>query len=120
MTNYTRAKPETMPPRLPGAAAQSPDLRDLGALLRIAFAAVEAAPLPDRLLVLLEQLGRDDPEQPGPGSGGSPGAPPGALGDKAFKSALAAVIPHLRAYGRSLSGSADLADDLVQETMLKA
>ena len=33
---------------------------------------------------------------------------------------LAAVIPHLRAFGRSLSGSRDLADDLVQETLLKA
>ena len=32
----------------------------------------------------------------------------------------AAVIPHLRAFGRSLSGSRDLADDLVQETLLKA
>ena len=31
-----------------------------------------------------------------------------------------AVIPHLRAFGRSLSGSRDLADDLVQETLLKA
>ena len=32
----------------------------------------------------------------------------------------AQVIPHLRAFGRSLSGSRDLADDLVQETLLKA
>ena len=32
---------------------------------------------------------------------------------------LAQVIPHLRAFGRSLSGSRDLADDLVQETLLK-
>ena len=30
------------------------------------------------------------------------------------------MIPHLRAFGRSLSGSRDLADDLVQETLLKA
>lgn len=100
-------------PRLPGAAAQSPVVRDLGALLRIAFAAVEAAPLPDRLLQLLEQLGSDEP----------PAGPPtgiAMLSDAEFKQALAAVIPHLRAYGRSLSGSADLADDLVQETMLKA
>src|SRR3546814_17263564 len=28
--------------------------------------------------------------------------------------------PHLRAYGRSLSGSPDLADDLTQDTMVKA
>jgi len=43
-----------------------------------------------------------------------------ALSDDAFKRQLTDVIPHLRAYGRSLSGSADLADDLVQEALLKA
>lgn len=45
---------------------------------------------------------------------------PQPLSDAAFKRELAAVIPHLRAFGRSLSGSRDLADDLVQETLLKA
>ncbi|MDZ3833594.1 MAG: sigma-70 family RNA polymerase sigma factor [Sphingopyxis sp.] len=30
------------------------------------------------------------------------------------------MLPHLRAFGRSLCGNADLADDLVQETMMKA
>jgi RNA polymerase sigma-70 factor (ECF subfamily) len=43
-----------------------------------------------------------------------------ALPDNEFKDQLAQVIPHLRAFGRSLSGSRDLADDLVQETLLKA
>lgn len=43
-----------------------------------------------------------------------------ALSDSDFKRELAAVIPHLRAFGRSLSGNRDLADDLVQETLLKA
>ena len=42
------------------------------------------------------------------------------LSDPEFKDQLAGVIPHLRAFGRSLSGSRDLADDLVQETLLKA
>ena len=42
------------------------------------------------------------------------------LSDADFKRELAAVIPHLRAFGRSLSGSRDVADDLVQETLLKA
>ncbi len=42
------------------------------------------------------------------------------LPDDEFKVQLASVIPHLRAFGRSLSGSRDLADDLVQETLLKA
>lgn len=43
-----------------------------------------------------------------------------ALSDEDFKRELVAVIPHLRAFGRSLSGSRDLADDLVQETLVKA
>lgn len=46
--------------------------------------------------------------------------PEQALNDDAFKQELAGVIPHLRAFGRSLSGSRDLADDLVQETLMKA
>jgi RNA polymerase sigma factor (sigma-70 family) len=43
-----------------------------------------------------------------------------SLSDDDFKAELARVIPHLRAFGRSLSGNRDLADDLVQETLLKA
>ena len=43
-----------------------------------------------------------------------------ALSDPEFKEQLAQVIPHLRAFGRSLSGNRDLADDLVQETLMKA
>jgi len=43
-----------------------------------------------------------------------------ALSDSEFKTQLAQVIPHLRAFGRSLSGNRDLADDLVQETLMKA
>jgi RNA polymerase sigma-70 factor (ECF subfamily) len=50
----------------------------------------------------------------------SASAEPVPLSDPEFKEQLAAVIPHLRAFGRSLSGSRDLADDLVQETLLKA
>ncbi len=37
-----------------------------------------------------------------------------------FKLQLTDTIPHLRAFGRSLSGNPDLADDLVQDTLLKA
>jgi RNA polymerase sigma-70 factor (ECF subfamily) len=47
-------------------------------------------------------------------------APSQPLDDASFKRELAAMLPHLRAFGRSLTGNADLADDLVQETMLKA
>ena len=42
------------------------------------------------------------------------------LSDDDFRDQLGGVIPHLRAFGRSLSGSRDMADDLVQETLLKA
>ncbi|WP_407696400.1 sigma-70 family RNA polymerase sigma factor [Sphingomicrobium astaxanthinifaciens] len=45
---------------------------------------------------------------------------PVPLPDDEFKEQLAQVIPHLRAFGRSLSGNRDTADDLVQETLLKA
>ncbi len=38
--------------------------------------------------------------------------------DAAFKTDLVALIPHLRAFARSLSGTRD-ADDLAQEAMLK-
>lgn len=37
-----------------------------------------------------------------------------------FKREMLAVIPHLRAFARGLCGRPDLADDLVQETLLKA
>jgi RNA polymerase sigma factor (sigma-70 family) len=50
----------------------------------------------------------------------SPPAELVALSDDEFKAELARVIPHLRAFGRSLSGNRDLADDLVQETLMKA
>jgi RNA polymerase sigma factor (sigma-70 family) len=43
-----------------------------------------------------------------------------ALSDSDFKAQLALVIPQLRAFGRSLCGDRDLADDLVQETLMKA
>ena len=46
--------------------------------------------------------------------------PHAALSDEEFREQLGLVIPHLRAFGRSLSGNRDTADDLVQETLLKA
>jgi len=36
-----------------------------------------------------------------------------------FRELLIAALPHMRAYGRSLTGSADQADDLVQDTALR-
>ena len=43
-----------------------------------------------------------------------------ALDDDEFHSALTRITPHLRAFARTLSGSADNADDLAQTTLLKA
>lgn len=49
-----------------------------------------------------------------------PKSNPDKLTAKQFKDQLAQTIPHLRAFGRSLSGNPDTADDLVQDTLLKA
>jgi RNA polymerase sigma-70 factor (ECF subfamily) len=43
-----------------------------------------------------------------------------SLSDADFKQALAALIPHLRAFARSLTGNPTSADDLAQDAMLKA
>jgi RNA polymerase sigma-70 factor, ECF subfamily len=41
-------------------------------------------------------------------------------GDDTFRNRLVNAIPHLRAFARHLCRSRDMADDLVQETLLKA
>ena len=43
-----------------------------------------------------------------------------AAEDAAFKSELVGLIPHLRAFARSLTGDATSADDLAQDAMMKA
>ena len=55
-----------------------------------------------------------------PGEGFDRDAERIALSDEEFKAELVLIIPQLRAFGRSLSGNRDLADDLVQETLMKA
>ena len=40
--------------------------------------------------------------------------------DKAFEAELIALIPHLRAFGRTLSGSSTQGDDLAQDALAKA
>ncbi len=51
-------------------------------------------------------------------SGPSPAEHPPSGGD-AFRDGLVEAIPALRAFARSLCGKRDVADDLVQETMMK-
>ena len=52
---------------------------------------------------------------------GKPPPPPRTPAQRAdFKRELTEVVSHLRAFARGLCGHADMADDLVQETMLKA
>ena len=43
-----------------------------------------------------------------------------AMDEEEFKLALVEQIPYLRAFGRSLCGDRDRADDLAQETLIKA
>ena len=40
--------------------------------------------------------------------------------EEAFKRELVALIPHLRAFARTLSGDPTSADDLAQDAMIKA
>jgi RNA polymerase sigma-70 factor (ECF subfamily) len=47
-------------------------------------------------------------------------APGRKADDAAFKAQLVTLIPHLRAFARSLTGDATAADDLAQEAMMKA
>ena len=49
-----------------------------------------------------------------------PPAPRSEEDKRAFKRELTGVVPHLRAFARGLCGRPDMADDLVQETLLKA
>lgn len=93
----------------PRAGATPLGTDEIGGFLRSAYAEAATQPLPQVFLDLLARLetSSDDTKE-------------GQLSDTAFKDELSAVIPQLRAFGRSLSGNRDMADDLVQETLLKA
>jgi len=54
------------------------------------------------------------------GPASQPGGSLSAIDKASFKRDLTDVVPHLRAFARGLCGRPDLADDLVQETLLKA
>src|SRR5690348_7516384 len=76
----------------------------LGKKLREIFE--EMAPLPRRLVELLEALAAKDRQHP-------------PVSEK-LKNDLIALIPNLRAFAFSLCSQHERADDLVQETLLKA
>ena len=77
----------------------------LGKVLRDMFDDGVPAPLPRRLLELLEALAAKDKRGPHA---------------RDMKDRLVALLPNLRAFAFSLCRQDELADDLVQETLLKA
>ncbi|MBU1326048.1 MAG: sigma-70 family RNA polymerase sigma factor [Alphaproteobacteria bacterium] len=51
---------------------------------------------------------------------GSTAPKPPSSDDEAFKKQLVTLIPHLRAFARTLTGDATAADDLAQDALMKA
>jgi len=78
----------------------------LGRKLREIFDAMAPEPLPPRLTELLAELAAEDWQH--------------SSVTKKTKNDLIAMIPRLRAFAFSLCGEHERADDLVQETLLKA
>jgi RNA polymerase sigma-70 factor, ECF subfamily len=78
----------------------------LGMILREMFQEGAPTPLPQRLVELLEALAVKDGQVRVPASD--------------IKDRLVALLPSLRAFAFSLCGQHERADDLVQETLLKA
>ena len=83
---------------------------NIGAMLRTAFGADDTT-LPEAFIDLLNRLTVS--------TTGDARAPSG-LSDAQFKAELTQVIPRLRAFARSLARDETLADDLVQDTMMRA
>jgi len=81
---------------------------------------LEQANVPGGGATPMQRSGMTQSQVSAPGADGTAPVEHVSLSDPEFKAQLAQVIPHLRAFGRSLSGNRDLADDLVQETLLKA
>jgi RNA polymerase sigma factor (sigma-70 family) len=79
----------------------------LGQHLRATYEEASRAPLPVRFRELIEQLERAL-------------AARGEILAPAFREGLLKAVPSLRAFAISLTGNPDRADDLVQDTLLKA
>ncbi len=104
------------PKDLANAGAIKPDGRPiieagerfgLGARLRTLYAASFGARTPEHLLILVSRL-----EAALSGGGG--------VGADTFREDLLGLLPDLRRFAQSLAHGADQAEDLVQETLLKA
>ena len=111
--------------------APGPEIvEQIGHRLASVYNSVLAQPIPDRFLDLLAQLeageksgraGREICERGEPVTGvPSNVAPQPRQASAQIKADLIAVIPNLRAFAVSLCGNPDRADDLVQETLVKA
>jgi|SRR5215467_6784199 len=97
---------EKCAPKTGGSPRQaSLDLGHLGRKLKELFEG-PPEPLPQRLLELLDRLATKDKSH--------------RQVNRPLKDVLLSMIPNLRAFAFSLCGSRDRADDLVQETLLKA
>lgn len=86
----------------------------VGSWLRCAFSDAVAAEFPPAIVHLLDTL------EAGAAAGSTGMVPEDSLSDRDFRRELEAAIPHLRAYGRSVARNANTADDLVQETLVRA
>lgn len=82
----------------------------IGAVLQAAFASADDA-LPPVFIDLLDRLAA---------SAEARTPVPGTLSDAEFKAALLEAMPRLRSFARSLCGDAAQADDLVQDTLIRA
>ena len=98
---------ETMEPNASARGIPEAVRVHLGSELQAFYAAFLAEPQPDALLDLIAKLG----------SGRVPAA---AGSEDKFRAELLAALPGLRAFAVSLAINQTTADDLVQETLLKA
>src|ERR1700712_4202168 len=101
------AQPESVDAVADGPSLPAPVRDHLGSQLQTFYASIVAEAQPQRLLDLIAQLGAALDTQD-------------RTATPAFREGLVAALPGLRAFALSLVVSPTRADDLVQETLLKA
>src|SRR5262249_12457856 len=113
--------------RKAGGRLSREDQRRLGDILQRVYDEVLRQGVPDRVKSLLDQCGRDHARAKR-GGGGSSRWSQGIRQQgveimtmrSSVRDAMLAAVPSLRAFAISLCGNVDRADDLVQETLLRA